>query len=95
MHLIYSFGKRHNVKKEIKLHMVDDGLQMIDKDCRIYQLYFYVNLFNLLKKSSIINEKRLNKNTIEKLLNEILSIDKQNNENKIESFIEENNIKKY
>ena len=95
MHLIYSFGKRHNVKKEIKLHMVDDGLQMTDKDCRTYQLYFYVNLFNLLKKCSIINEKRLNKNTIEKLLNEILSIDKQNNENKIESFIEENNIKKY
>ena len=38
-------------------------------------------------------KKTLNKNTIEKILNEILSTNKQNNENKMESFIEENNIK--
>ena len=58
----------------------------------IYQLYFYVNLFNPLEDSSIINEKTLNKNNIEKLLNEILSTNKQNNE-KIESVLEENDIK--
>ena len=74
--------------------MADDSLQMIDKDtCEIYQLYFYVKLFDSLQDSSIINEKTLNKNTIEKILNEILSTNKQNNENKMESFIEENNIK--
>ena len=70
--------------------MIDESLQKID---RIYHLYFYVDLFNPLKVSSIINEKTLDKNTIKKLLNEILSTDKQNNENKIESFIEENDIK--
>ena len=74
--------------------MADDSLQMIDKDtCEIYQLYFYVKLFDSLQDSLIINEKTLNKNTIEKILNEILSTNKQNNENKMESFIEENNIK--
>ena len=74
--------------------MADGSLQMIDKDtCEIYQLYFYVKLFDSLQESSIINEKTLNKNTIEKILNEILSTNKQNNENKMESFIEENNIK--
>ena len=74
--------------------MADDSLQMIDKDtCEIYQLYFYVKLFDSLQDSSIINEKTLNKNTIEKILNEILSTNKQNNENKMESFIEENNLK--
>ena len=74
--------------------MADDSLQMIDKDtCEVYQLYFYVKLFDSLQDSSIINEKTLNKNTIEKILNEILSTNKQNNENKMESFIEENNIK--
>ena len=74
--------------------MADDSLQMIDKDtCEIYQLYFYVKLFDSLQDSSIINEKTLNKNTIKKILNEILSTNKQNNENKMESFIEENNIK--
>ena len=70
--------------------MVNDSLQKID---RIHQLYFYVNLFNPPKDSSIINEKTLDKNTIEKLLNEILSTNKQNNKNKIESFIEEYDIK--
>ena len=37
-------------------------------------------------------KKTLNENNIEKLLNEILSTNKQNNE-KIESVLEENDIK--
>ena len=48
----------------------------------MYQIYLCVNLFN----SSIINEKNLIKGTIEKLLNEILSTDRQENENIIEQF---------
>ena len=60
MHLVYSFGKRHVVKKEVKVHMVNDSLHMIDKDtCGIYQLYFYVNLLNPLEDSSISNEKNI------------------------------------
>ena len=59
----------------------------------MYQTYFYVNLFNPLENSSIVNEKRLNKRTIEKLLNEILSTDRQENENRIGQFTEENNIR--
>ena len=91
--LIYSSGKRYNVKQEVKVHMVDVNLQMIDKNtCRIYQLYFFVNQFYPLEDSSIINEKTLDKNTIDKLLNEISSTNKQNNGNKIESFIEQNDI---
>ena len=53
---------------------------------------FYVNLFNPLENSSIIIEKILNKPTIEKLLNEILSTDTQENENGREQFAEENYI---
>ena len=41
--------------------------------CRMYQLYFYVNLFSPLEDSSIINEKGLSEKTIQKLLNEILT----------------------
>ena len=55
--------------------------------CGMYQTYFYINLFNPL-----ISEKNLNKRTNEKLLNEILSIDRQENENRIEAFTQENNI---
>ena len=56
---------------------------MIEKDtCGIYQICFYVNLFNLLENSSVLNEKTLNRKTIEKFLNEILSKDKQENEDR-------------
>ena len=60
--------------------MVDDTIQMIDKDtCRMFQLYFYVNLFNPLKDSAII---------------EVLTTNKEERENRIENFIIENNIER-
>ena len=52
----------------------------------MYQIYFYVNLFNLLKNSSIISQKLLNKRTIKNVLNEMLSTDRQKNENRIEQL---------
>ena len=61
----------------------------------MYQIFFYVNLFNLLENSSIINEKILNKRTIRKLLNEILSTDTLENENRIEQFTEESDIQRF
>ena len=91
--LMYKFGKKHNLRNEVIVHLVDDQLQMIERDtCGMYQIYFYVNLFNPLENSSIIIEKILNKPTIEKLLNEILSTDRQENENGREQFAEENYI---
>lgn len=60
--------------------MVDDTIQMIDKDtCRMFQLYFYVNLFNPLKDSAII---------------EVLTTNKEERENRIENFTIENNIER-
>ena len=43
--------------------------------CRIFQIYFYNNLFNLDQNSKIQNKKRLNKKTIEILLNELFVLD--------------------
>ena len=40
---------------------------------KMFQLYFYVNLFNLLEISTIIHAEKVNKKTIEVLLNEIFS----------------------
>ena len=51
-------------------------------------------LVYLLENSSIISKKILNKRTIEKLSNEILSTDRQENENRIEQFAEENDIRR-
>ena len=72
--------KKHKLKSEVIVHSVDDQLQMIKKDtCGMHQIYFYVNLFSPLEISSIIYEKNLSKQTIEKLLNEILSTNRQEN----------------
>lgn len=62
--------------------------------CGMYQNYFYVNFFNLLENSSIVNEKSLNKRTIGKLSIEILSTDRQENEERIDQFTEENDLKR-
>ena len=60
----------------------------------MYQIYFYVNLFKPLENSTIINKKILNKRTIEKFLNEVLSTDRQVNENRIEQFTEKSDIRR-
>ena len=84
---------KNNLEYEVVVYLLDDQLQMIEKDtCGMYQIYFYMNLLNPLENSSIINEKILNKQTIKKLSNEILSTDRQENENSIEQFTEEIDI---
>ena len=88
------FGKKHNLKNEVTMHFVDDQLQKTETDtCRIFQLYFYVKLFNPVKNSQIISDKTLTKKTIEKLLNEIFTSNKDENESRIAGFIDENEIK--
>ena len=77
--------KNHAFDDEIAIHIVDHQLRMIEKGtCIIYQLYFYVNLFRSLEtiNDEIINNKKLNKKTIGKLLNKILTLDKEENEKK-------------
>ena len=94
LHLMYEFGKLHDIKDQINVYSVDDQLQRIDTDtCGIFQLYFYYNLFNPLKTSSIIDSTSLKRNTIEKLLNEIFSLDRDNNEKTISQFALEHNIR--
>ena len=94
LHLMYEFGKLHNIKNEINVFSLDDQLQKIETDtCGIFQLYFYYNLFNPLKNSSIIENTSLSKHTIEKLLNEIFSLNKDKNENAVTQFALKHNIR--
>ena len=84
MHLVNEYGKNRNLRNEVVIQLVNDQLQMVEKDTyEIYQIYFYVNLFNPLENSSILNKKTLNRKTIEKVLNEILSVDRQENEGRL------------
>ena len=58
--------------------MVKDRVQDLDPvTCGIFQIYFYGNLFNPDQNSKIQDKKRLNKKTIEILLNELFVLDNQ------------------
>ena len=75
LHLMNKYRKKHDLKDQLIIHLVDNQLQMFKKDTRaMYQTYFYVNLFNLLENSNIISKKILSKRAIEKLLNDIIDI---------------------
>ena len=95
LHLIYEYGRLHNIKDSITIHSVDDQLQNLETDtCGIFQLYFYFNLFVPFENSSIIEDNELSKRTIEKLLNEIFSLDRNRNEEEMERFAKEKNIRR-
>ena len=94
LHLMYEFGKLHNIEDEITIFSLDDQLQKIETNtCGIFQIYFYYNLFNPFSDSSIIKDKVLTKHTIEKLLNEIFSLNQEQNEKVINQFAQQNNIR--
>ena len=94
LHLMYEFGKLRNIQDEITVFSLDDQLQKIETDtCGIFQIYFYYNLFNPFSDSSIIKDKVLTKHSIEKLLNEIFSLNQEQNEKVIEQFAQQNNIR--
>ena len=61
--------------------------------CGVFQIYFYDNSFNPDENSKIKNKKRLNKRTIETLLNELFVLnDQETNEATIRQYINKNNI---
>ena len=93
LHLMFEFRKLHKINDLVSMHLVDDQLQKIETDtCGIFQLYFYVNLFTPLENSSIVNDKKLSKLTLGKLLNEIFYLDRDKNESLVEQFEEEKDI---
>ena len=94
-HLINEFTELNRIKDEIILHFVDDQPQNETSDtCGIFQLYFYKNLFDPLKKSKMINDNNLTKNTILTLLIEIFLTSDKENEQVIEQFAKEYEIRR-
>ena len=94
LHLMYEFGKLHNVEDEVTVFNLDDQLQKIETDtCGIFQIYFYYNLFNPFNNSSIIKDNVISKHTIQKLLNKIFSLNQEQNEKVVTQFALENNIR--
>ena len=74
--------------------MVEHRIQNLDSvSCGIFQLYFCDNLFNPDEDSKIQGKVKLNKKTIETLLNELFVLDDQEtNEATIRQYAKDNGI---
>ena len=91
---LFEFGRVHN-DSIIDIYMVDDPLQDEKTDtCGIFQLYFYTNLFLPQENSKIIKNRQITMRTIATLLNEIFTLDINENEARVEAFAKELNIKR-
>ena len=95
LYLIYEYGRLHNIKDFVTIYSVDEQLQRIETDTGgIFQLYFYYNLFVPFENSSVVEDNKLTWRTIEKLLNEIYSLDRDQNEQIVERFAKEKDIRR-
>ena len=85
---IQTFGNKLKLRNFVNIWVVEDRVQNLNSaTCGILQLYFYDNLFNPNKNSKIQNKARLNKKTIETLLNELFVLDDQDkNEETIRQY---------
>ena len=74
--------------------MVEDRIKDLDTvKCRIFQIYFYNNLFNPDQNSKIQNKKRVNKKRIEISLNKLFVLnDQEQNKAIINEYADERNI---
>ena len=86
-YFIQAFGIKLKLRGFVNIWMVEDRLQDLDSaTCGIFQIYFYQNLFNPEENSKIQGNAKLNKKTVETLLNEIFSLDDKENKIKMEEY---------
>ena len=72
---------------------MEDPIQMTETvTCGLFQMYFYENLFYPYEKSKIQNNKKLTKETMETLLNELSTLGKGKNEQLMEQFAKDYDI---
>ena len=77
-HFVQAFGNKLKLHDFVNIWMVKDRVQDLNYvTCGIFLIYFYDNLFNPDVNSKIQNKNRLNKKTIETLLNELFVLDNQ------------------
>ena len=93
-YFVQAFGNKLKLRSFLNIWMVEDRLQDLDSStCGIFQVFFYENLFNPLETSKIHGETKLNKKTVETLLNEIFTLDDKENEIKMEEYANDLDIK--
>ena len=85
---MHSFGDKLKLHDFVNLWAVEDRVEDLDTlNSGILQIYFCDNLFNPDQNSKIQSRKKLNKKTVEILLNELLvSNDQKRNEAIIDNY---------
>ena len=75
---VQAFGNKLKLRDFVNICIVEDRVQDLNSvTCGIFQMNFYDNLFNPNKNNKIQNKKRVNKKTIETLLNELFVLNNQ------------------
>ena len=93
-YFVQFFRDKLKLRDFVNLWVVEDRIQDLDiANCGIFQIYFYDNLFNPDQNSKIQNRKKLNKKTMEMLVNELFVLnDQRRNEAIIEDYAYKRNI---
>lgn len=86
-YFVQSLGNKLKLRSFLNIWMLEDRLQDLElSTCRIFQIYFYHKLFDPGEDSKISDEAKLTKKTVETLLNEIFTLDVEENELKMNEF---------
>ena len=91
---VQAFGNKLKLRNFVNIWMVEDRMQNLNSvTWGIFQLYFYNSLFNPNENSKIQDKAKLNKKTIETLLNELFVL-KNQDKNKVlmRQYTANNNI---
>ena len=93
-YFVQSFGNKLKLRDFVNIWMVEDRVQDLNfVTYGIFRIYFSHNFFNTDQNSKIQNKKRLNKKTIEILLNELFVLDDQQwNEATINQYTNKHDI---
>ena len=85
---IQAFSNKLKLKVFLNIWTLEDSVQDIDSvTCIIFQIYFYDKLFNPDQNSKIQNKKRIDKKTVEILLNKLFVLnDLKANEEIMEQY---------
>ena len=77
-YFIQAFGNKLKLRDSVNIWIVENRVQDLNSETYgIFQLYFNDNFFNPDEKYKTQNKTRLNKRTIETLLNELFVLDDQ------------------
>ena len=93
-YFIQAFGIKLKLRSFANIWMIEDRLRDLDSStCGIFQICFDENLFNPDQISKIHRETKLNKKTVEILLNELFCLDDRENEIKMIEYADHLDVK--